>query len=206
MDLQHIQLVVFNILTDLLYLLSSWSCGFQLWCLQRARGAENLWRYPQNLWKHLISGECSWHQQVSRHLGSCSAQPCCICRGISRYMHKWVKYSDTKLNFLFRDALLLRTKPEDMVALLHTNLLGTMLTCRAALRSMLHTQGAAIVNTGDQSNESSGNHDYCHVFSLVTRWWCTSLLLSLDCLCVTDEDHTGILCTFYTIYNKVTGF
>lgn len=49
---------------------------------------------------------------------------------------------------LFRDALLLRTKPEDMVALLHTNLLGTMLTCRVALRSMLHTQGAAIVNIG----------------------------------------------------------
>ncbi|XP_039983998.1 carbonyl reductase family member 4 [Xiphias gladius] len=47
-----------------------------------------------------------------------------------------------------RDALLLRTKPEDMVALLHTNLLGTMLTCRATLRSMLHTQGAAIVNIG----------------------------------------------------------
>uniref|UniRef100_A0A3Q1B7E5 3-ketoacyl-[acyl-carrier-protein] reductase beta subunit n=1 Tax=Amphiprion ocellaris TaxID=80972 RepID=A0A3Q1B7E5_AMPOC len=47
-----------------------------------------------------------------------------------------------------RDALLLRTKPEDMVALLHTNLLGSMLTCRAALRSMMHTQGAAIVNIG----------------------------------------------------------
>ncbi|XP_040896898.1 carbonyl reductase family member 4 isoform X3 [Toxotes jaculatrix] len=47
-----------------------------------------------------------------------------------------------------RDALLLRTQPEDMVAVLHTNLLGTMLTCRAALRSMLHTQGAAIVNIG----------------------------------------------------------
>uniref|UniRef100_A0A3Q3VY21 3-ketoacyl-[acyl-carrier-protein] reductase beta subunit n=1 Tax=Mola mola TaxID=94237 RepID=A0A3Q3VY21_MOLML len=47
-----------------------------------------------------------------------------------------------------RDALLLRTRHEDMVALLHTNLLGTMLTCRAALRSMLPTQGAAIVNIG----------------------------------------------------------
>lgn len=47
-----------------------------------------------------------------------------------------------------RDALLLRTKPEDMVSQLHTNLLGTMLTCRAALRSMLHTKGAAIVNIG----------------------------------------------------------
>lgn len=60
---------------------------------------------------------------------------------------------------LFRDALLLRTKPEDMVALLHTNLLGTMLTCRAALRSMLHTQGAAIVNIGTDSSESTGLHD-----------------------------------------------
>ncbi|XP_029904993.1 carbonyl reductase family member 4 [Myripristis murdjan] len=47
-----------------------------------------------------------------------------------------------------RDGLLLRTKPEDMVDLLHTNLLGTMFTCKAALRSMLQTQGAAIVNIG----------------------------------------------------------
>ncbi|XP_029002093.1 carbonyl reductase family member 4 [Betta splendens] len=47
-----------------------------------------------------------------------------------------------------RDALLLRTKPEEMVAVLHSNLLGSMLTCRAALRSMLHVQGAAIVNIG----------------------------------------------------------
>ncbi|KAM4628543.1 carbonyl reductase family member 4 [Polymixia lowei] len=47
-----------------------------------------------------------------------------------------------------RDGLLLRTKPEDMVALLHTNLLGTMLTCKAALRSMLQVKGAAIVNIG----------------------------------------------------------
>ncbi|XP_005809992.1 carbonyl reductase family member 4 [Xiphophorus maculatus] len=47
-----------------------------------------------------------------------------------------------------RDALLLRTKPEEVVAVLHTNLLGPMLTCRAALRSMLRTPGAAIVNIG----------------------------------------------------------
>ncbi|XP_037554274.1 carbonyl reductase family member 4 [Nematolebias whitei] len=47
-----------------------------------------------------------------------------------------------------RDALLVRTKPEDMISLLHTNLLGSMLTCRAALRSMLHMQGAAVVNIG----------------------------------------------------------
>lgn len=60
---------------------------------------------------------------------------------------------------LFRDALLLRTKPEDMVALLHTNLLGTMLTCRAALRSMLHTQGAAIVNIGTDGSGPSRLHE-----------------------------------------------
>ncbi|XP_019133819.2 carbonyl reductase family member 4 [Larimichthys crocea] len=47
-----------------------------------------------------------------------------------------------------RDGLLLRTKPEDMLAVLHTNLLGTMLTCRAALRGMLHAERAAIVNIG----------------------------------------------------------
>lgn len=46
------------------------------------------------------------------------------------------------------DALLLRTRPEDLVSVLHTNLLGSMLTCRAALRSMLHTKDAAIVNIG----------------------------------------------------------
>ncbi|KAM9386137.1 carbonyl reductase family member 4 isoform 1-T1 [Pholidichthys leucotaenia] len=47
-----------------------------------------------------------------------------------------------------RDSLLLRTKAEDMVALLHTNLLGSMLTCRAALRSMLHAKEGAIINIG----------------------------------------------------------
>ncbi|KAL6486084.1 hypothetical protein MHYP_G00054760 [Metynnis hypsauchen] len=46
-----------------------------------------------------------------------------------------------------RDALLLRSKSEDMVSVLHTNLLGSMLTCRAALRSML-SKGGAIVNIG----------------------------------------------------------
>ncbi|KAJ8397489.1 hypothetical protein AAFF_G00437650 [Aldrovandia affinis] len=46
-----------------------------------------------------------------------------------------------------RDGLLLRTQHEDMMSLLHTNLLGTMLTCKAALRSMLH-HGGAIVNVG----------------------------------------------------------
>ncbi|KAF5892272.1 carbonyl reductase family member 4, partial [Clarias magur] len=46
-----------------------------------------------------------------------------------------------------RDGLLLRCKTEDMVSVLNTNLLGSMLTCRAVLRSML-TNGGAIVNIG----------------------------------------------------------
>lgn len=46
-----------------------------------------------------------------------------------------------------RDGLLLRTKTEDMIAQIHTNLLGTMLTCKAAVKSMIQ-QGGAIVNIG----------------------------------------------------------
>ncbi|XP_005145567.1 3-oxoacyl-[acyl-carrier-protein] reductase isoform X1 [Melopsittacus undulatus] len=47
-----------------------------------------------------------------------------------------------------RDGLLLRTKTEDMVAQIHTNLLGTMLTCKTAVKSMIQQQGGAIVNIG----------------------------------------------------------
>lgn len=47
-----------------------------------------------------------------------------------------------------RDGLLLRTKTEDMVSQIHTNLLGTMLTCKAAVKSMIQQQGGAIVNIG----------------------------------------------------------
>uniref|UniRef100_A0A8D0LD62 3-ketoacyl-[acyl-carrier-protein] reductase beta subunit n=1 Tax=Sphenodon punctatus TaxID=8508 RepID=A0A8D0LD62_SPHPU len=47
-----------------------------------------------------------------------------------------------------RDNLLLRTKTEDMVSQLHTNLLGTMLTCKFAVKSMIQLQGGAIVNIG----------------------------------------------------------
>ncbi|KAM9286715.1 3-oxoacyl-[acyl-carrier-protein] reductase isoform 2-T4 [Cariama cristata] len=47
-----------------------------------------------------------------------------------------------------RDGLLLRTKTEDMLAQIHTNLLGTMLTCKAAVKSMIQQQGGAIVNIG----------------------------------------------------------
>ncbi|NXO86387.1 CBR4 reductase, partial [Sitta europaea] len=46
-----------------------------------------------------------------------------------------------------RDGLLLRTKTEDMIAQIHTNLLGTMLTCKAAVKVMMQ-QGGAIVNIG----------------------------------------------------------
>lgn len=47
-----------------------------------------------------------------------------------------------------RDGLLLRTKTEDMIAQIHTNLLGTMLTCKAAVKVMIQQQGGAIVNIG----------------------------------------------------------
>ncbi|XP_075994738.1 carbonyl reductase family member 4 [Genypterus blacodes] len=47
-----------------------------------------------------------------------------------------------------RDGLLLRSRPQDMEELLGVNLLGSMLTCRAALRSMFHTRAASIVNIG----------------------------------------------------------
>ncbi|XP_066488410.1 3-oxoacyl-[acyl-carrier-protein] reductase [Tiliqua scincoides] len=47
-----------------------------------------------------------------------------------------------------RDGLLLRTKTDDMISQLHTNLLGTMLTCKAAVKSMIQQQGGAIVNIG----------------------------------------------------------
>ncbi|ELV14106.1 Carbonyl reductase family member 4 [Tupaia chinensis] len=47
-----------------------------------------------------------------------------------------------------RDSLLVRTKTEDMLSQLHTNLLGSMLTCKAAMRTMIQQQGGAIVNVG----------------------------------------------------------
>lgn len=46
-----------------------------------------------------------------------------------------------------RDSLLVRAKTEDMVSQLHTNLLGSMLTCKAAMRTMIQ-QGGSIVNVG----------------------------------------------------------
>lgn len=46
-----------------------------------------------------------------------------------------------------RDSLLVRTKTEDMISQLHTNLLGSMLTCKAAMKTMIQ-QGGSIVNVG----------------------------------------------------------
>ncbi|NXL89900.1 CBR4 reductase, partial [Alectura lathami] len=62
-----------------------------------------------------------------------------------------------------RDGLLLRTKTEDMISQIHTNLLGTMLTCKAAVKSMLQHQGGAIVNIGSVVGlkGNSGQSAYC---------------------------------------------
>ncbi|XP_032004773.1 3-oxoacyl-[acyl-carrier-protein] reductase isoform X1 [Hylobates moloch] len=59
-----------------------------------------------------------------------------------------------RVNFLVnaaginRDSLLVRTKTEDMISQLHTNLLGSMLTCKAAMRTMIQQQGGSVVNVG----------------------------------------------------------
>uniref|UniRef100_UPI001E1B53A7 3-oxoacyl-[acyl-carrier-protein] reductase n=1 Tax=Jaculus jaculus TaxID=51337 RepID=UPI001E1B53A7 len=47
-----------------------------------------------------------------------------------------------------RDSLLVRTKMEDMLSQLQTNLVGSMLTCKVAVRTMLQRQGGSIVNIG----------------------------------------------------------
>ncbi|CAO2612216.1 3-oxoacyl-[acyl-carrier-protein] reductase [Lemmus lemmus] len=46
-----------------------------------------------------------------------------------------------------RDSLLVRAKTEDMISQLHTNLLGSMLTCKATMKTMIQ-QGGSIVNVG----------------------------------------------------------
>uniref|UniRef100_A0A8C5KQL3 3-ketoacyl-[acyl-carrier-protein] reductase beta subunit n=1 Tax=Jaculus jaculus TaxID=51337 RepID=A0A8C5KQL3_JACJA len=46
------------------------------------------------------------------------------------------------------DSLLVRTKMEDMLSQLQTNLVGSMLTCKVAVRTMLQRQGGSIVNIG----------------------------------------------------------
>lgn len=53
--------------------------------------------------------------------------------------------------FFGRDSLLVRTKTEDMISQLHTNLLGSMLTCKVALKTMIQQQRGSIVNVGESS-------------------------------------------------------
>ena len=55
------------------------------------------------------------------------------------------------LILFFRDSLLVRTKTEDMLSQLHTNLLGSMLTCKAAVKTMIQQQRGSIVNVGECS-------------------------------------------------------
>ncbi|XP_027632760.1 3-oxoacyl-[acyl-carrier-protein] reductase-like isoform X2 [Falco peregrinus] len=45
-----------------------------------------------------------------------------------------------------RDGLLLRTKTEDMIAQIHTNLLGTMLTCKSAVKNIIQHQGEVLLS------------------------------------------------------------
>ncbi|XP_044142207.1 3-oxoacyl-[acyl-carrier-protein] reductase isoform X2 [Bufo gargarizans] len=65
-----------------------------------------------------------------------------------------------------RDALLLRTKTEDILSQLSINLIGTMYTCKMALRGMVQQQQGAIVNIGfihtdmtSSLEETSVNHN-----------------------------------------------
>lgn len=53
--------------------------------------------------------------------------------------------------FFGRDNLLVRTNAEEMLSQLHTNLLGSMLTCRAAVKTMIKQQSGSIVNVGESS-------------------------------------------------------
>lgn len=57
------------------------------------------------------------------------------------------------INFLVNAAeinkFLVRKNAENMLSLLHTNLLGSMLTCRAALKTMIKQQRGSIVNVGE---------------------------------------------------------
>ena len=47
-----------------------------------------------------------------------------------------------------RDKLLVRKNSENMLSLLHTNLLGSTLTCRAAMKTMIKQQSRSIANVG----------------------------------------------------------
>ena len=47
------------------------------------------------------------------------------------------------------DGLLLRASEEEMVNLVNTNLVGSMLTCKSVLRSMMQKKQGSIINIGE---------------------------------------------------------
>ena len=47
-----------------------------------------------------------------------------------------------------RDALLVQTKHDDMMAQINTNLVGTIHTCKAVLRGMIRSKEGCIINIG----------------------------------------------------------
>ncbi|KAI0230599.1 Carbonyl reductase family member 4 [Lamellibrachia satsuma] len=59
-----------------------------------------------------------------------------------------------------RDALLLQMKHNDMMAQINTNLVGTIHTCKAVLRSMMRNKTGCIINIGSVVG-STGNAGQC---------------------------------------------
>lgn len=47
-----------------------------------------------------------------------------------------------------KDKLLLQTKPDDIQQLLNVNILGTMYTCQAVLKTMMRQKQGSIINIG----------------------------------------------------------
>ena len=47
-----------------------------------------------------------------------------------------------------KDLLLVKTKQEDIISQLNTNLVGTIFTCKAVVRSMMKSRKGCIINIG----------------------------------------------------------
>ncbi|XP_033016862.1 carbonyl reductase family member 4 isoform X2 [Lacerta agilis] len=94
-------------------------------------------------------------QTTAKNLGGHLAFRCDVSKEEDiQNVFKEMETSLGQINYLVnaaginRDGLLLRTKADDMLSQLQTNLLGTMLTCKAAVKGMIQQQGGAIVNIG----------------------------------------------------------
>ncbi|KFW12584.1 Carbonyl reductase family member 4, partial [Eurypyga helias] len=104
----------------------------------------------------IIARDLEVAQSTARHLGAGHLALSCDVSSEQQVQNTFeeVQKHLGSINYLVnaaginRDGLLLRTRTEDMIAQIHTNLLGTMLTCKAAVRSMIAGQGGAIVNIG----------------------------------------------------------